>query len=270
MKTHVRKSIENYLEGFLQGLINKYDPEVVKDEILKKSSFDEKKGNYKPFHAALIPPELLRIQNFFRSFSTSLGQGVFEYIAKIVTESNDKWIDVKLHYKFGAVSSPNIQSIIDNFIEDILNKTKKPYPYPPSVLLNSKNQKKNSKNRKKIVVDLSFRDKNENIYFIEIKSPKPNKDQTRQTKEKFLFLLSSYSNSKIYYALPYNPYGENKSDYRWGFTKMFFDLDEEVLIGKEFWDFIGGANTYEEILKIFRKVGKRKGREITKRLIKVE
>ena len=49
---------------------------------------------------------------------------------------------------------------------------------------------------------------------------------------------------------------------------MFFDLNKEVLIGKEFWDFLGGENTYEEILKIFRTVGKRKGKGIIRRLIK--
>jgi len=262
MEDQVKKSIESYLEGFLQGLINKYDPKVIKDEILKKSAFDEKKGKYKPFHVALIPFDLLRIQSFFRSFSTSLGQGVFEYIAKIVAESNEKWIEVRSNYKFSAVASPNIQSIVDNFIEDILNKQVKPYPYPEFPSPNSKNQKK-------IVVDLSFKDKETGIfYLIEIKSPKPNKDQTRQTKEKFLFLSATYPNSKVYYALPYNPYGENKSNYKWSFTKMFFDLDEEVLIGKEFWDFLGGRNTYEEILKIFRSVGERKGKEITRKLIK--
>lgn len=262
MKTNVKKSIESYLEGFLQGLINKYDPKVVKDEILKKATFDERKGEYKPFHAALIPSELLRIQSFFRSFSTSLGQGVFEYIAKIVAESKDKWIEVKSNHKFNAVASPNIQSAVDTFIENILRKKVEPYPYPEFPT-------PDSKNKKKIVVDLSFKDKETGtVYFIEIKSPKPNKDQTRQTKEKFSFLLSTYSNSKVYYALPYNPYGENKSDYKWSFTKMFFNLDEEVLIGKDFWDFLGGENTYEEILTIFRSVGERKGKEITRKLIK--
>ncbi len=118
------------------------------------------------------------------------------------------------------------------------------------------------------MVDLSFKDKETGeIYFIEIKSPKPNKDQTRQTKQKFSFLLATYENSKAYYALSYNPYGERKENYKWEFTKMFFDLDKEVLIGREFWDFLGGEGTYDEILQIFKKVGERKGKEITKRLI---
>ena len=262
MKANVKESIESYLEGFLQGLINKYDPKVVRDEVLKKVTFDEKRGNYKPFHAALMPSELLRIQSFFRSFSTSLGQGVFEYIAKIVVESNEEWIDVRSNYKFRAVASPNIQSMVDDFIEDVLSRKIEPYPYP-------KFPSPNSENEKKIVVDLSFKDKKTGtIYFIEIKSPKPNKDQTRQTKEKFSFLLATYPNSKVYYALPYNPYGENKLNYKWSFTKMFFNLEEEVLIGKEFWDFLGGEDTYEEILEIFRTIGERKGKEITRRLIK--
>ena len=262
MKDDVKKSIENYLEGFLQGLINKYDPKVVKDDVFKKVTFDKKKGEYKPFHAALIPSDLLRIQSFFRSFSTSLGQGVFEYIANLIASSNSRWTDVRSNYKFEAYASPNIQTVVDTFIEDIINKKKNPYPYPAF-------PEPNSKSVKHIIVDLSFKDKEtDTIYFIEIKSPKPNKDQTRQTKEKFLFLLATYSNSKVYYALPYNPYGEIKSNYKWSFTKMFFDLDIESLIGKEFWDFIGGENTYEEIIEIFREVGEKKGKEITKRLIK--
>jgi len=261
MKASTRKSIESYLEGFLQALINKYDPKVIKNEVLKEYTFDRKKGEYKPFHAALIPPELLRIQSFFRSFSTSLGQGVFEYIARLVTESNKRWIDVKSNHKFEAYATSDIQSIIDNFLEAIADKKMKPYPYPkfphPSI-----------EDTKRIVVDLSFKEKNtEKIYFIEIKAPKPNKDQTRRTKEKFLFLLATYPDSKVYYALPYNPYGENKKDYNCSFTKMFFDMKKEVLVGKEFWDFIGGKGTYEEILRIFKKVGKEKGKEITRRLI---
>ena len=164
-----------------------------------KVFYDEENGEHKPFHAALIPAELLRTQSFFRSFSASLGQGVFEYIAKIVAESNDKWIEVRSNHKFEAFASPNIQSAVDTFIESILNKKTSPYP----------------------------------------QFPKPNKDQTRQTKEKFLLLIATYPKSKVYYALPYNPYGERKENYRWSFTKMFFDLNNEILVDKEFWDFLG-------------------------------
>jgi len=258
----VAEEIESYLHGFLQGLVNKYDPSVVKNEIFKKGFLSEEKGKYKPFHAALIPAELLRIQSFFRSFSTSLGQGVFEYIAKIVSRANPKWVEVKSNSKFDATASPDVQSIVDNFLEALEKKEKKPLFIPgfPSL---------SSSNIKKITVDLYLKSKRGRKFFFEIKSPKPNKDQTRRTKEKFLYLLATYPDSKTFFALPYNPFGEDKQKYKWSFTEMFFEK-KELLIGKEFWDFIGGKNTYEEILRVFQKVGKERGKDIIKHLIKGE
>ncbi|MFN7088289.1 MAG: TdeIII family type II restriction endonuclease, partial [Candidatus Paceibacteria bacterium] len=32
---------------------------------------------------------------------------------------------------------------------------------------------------------------------------------------------------------------------------------EEFLIGKEYWDFLGGENTFEELLALFDRVGKK-------------
>ncbi len=259
MKQKTKEKIWVYLEGFMQGLVNKYDPKVIKDEVLEKALFDPAKGNYKPFHMALIPKELLRIQSFFRSFSTSLGQGVFEYIAKIVAEDSRRWKEVKRNSKFKATASSNVESFIDRFLEDVaLGRVK---PYPVSL------PKPKDDSTKEIVVDLYLYD-GKTRYFIEIKSPKPNKDQTRRTKEKFLYLLATYPDSKTYYGMPYNPYGEEKSKYRWSFTSMYFDLQNEVLIGSEFWDFIGGKGTYKELLELFREFGEEKGKEITGRLIR--
>ncbi len=259
MKQKTKEKIWVYLEGFMQGLVNKYDPKIIKDEVLEKALFDPAKGNYKPFHMALIPKELLRIQSFFRSFSTSLGQGVFEYIAKIVAEDSRRWKEVKRNSKFKATASSNVESFIDRFLEDVaLGRVK---PYPVSL------PKPEDDSTKEIVVDLYLYD-GKTRYFIEIKSPKPNKDQTRRTKEKFLYLLATYPDSKTYYGMPYNPYGEEKSEYRWSFTSMYFDIQNEVLIGSEFWDFVGGAGTYKELLELFREFGEEKGKEITGRLIR--
>ncbi|MHC1588793.1 MAG: TdeIII family type II restriction endonuclease [Methermicoccaceae archaeon] len=260
MEKEVEIQIEQYLNGFLQGLVNKYDPKVVRDEVLQEALFSDEKGEYKPFHAALIPPELLRLQSFFRSFSTSLGQGVFEYIAKLVAEANPRWRDVKANYAFKANASPAVQSAVDTFLEDVISRRVPPFPTPAF-------PEPNSQFIKEVVVDLSFKSRDGDLYFIEIKSPKPNKDQTRRTKEKFLFLLATYPNARAYYAFAYNPYGELKQSYRWSFTRQFFDLEREVLMGKQFWDFVGGKDTYEAILNVFEKVGREKGREITRRLI---
>ena len=137
MKSKTKERIWDYLEGFMQGLVNKYDPKVIKREILKKQFFDGKKGEYKPFHMALIPEEFLRIQSFFRSFSTSLGQGVFEYIAKIIAEDSGLWQEVKRNERFYATASPNIQAFIDDYLEKLEKRIIKPsknvkFPNPSS------------------------------------------------------------------------------------------------------------------------------------------
>jgi type II restriction enzyme len=54
-------------------------------------------------------------------------------------------------------------------------------------------------------------------------------------------------------AIPYNPY-EPEPYQRWTLQGLF-DLKNEILVAEEFWDFLGGRNTYEELLDLFEKVG---------------
>jgi hypothetical protein len=44
------------------------------------------------------------------------------------------------------------------------------------------------------------------------------------------------------------------------------DFENEVLIGKEFWDIVGGPGTYEEILSIYQEVGREKGPDMLDQL----
>jgi len=61
----------------------------------------------------------------------------------------------------------------------------------------------------------------------------------------------------------YNPYFPN--DYqRWTCLK-FFDKGKDFLIGKDFWDFLGGINTYEELIEIYEKVGEEIRPELDKK-----
>jgi len=51
----------------------------------------------------------------------------------------------------------------------------------------------------------------------------------------------------------YNPYYPEKYK-RWTCLK-FFDIGKDFLIGKDFWDFLGGNGTYEQLIKIYENVG---------------
>ncbi|MGQ9487129.1 MAG: TdeIII family type II restriction endonuclease [Armatimonadota bacterium] len=72
-RTHER--IKGYLEGFIEGLVEGYKnwhhPAYGSlSQYLKQKSA---KGILKPFHYAIMPAELLKINAFERSFSTKLG-----------------------------------------------------------------------------------------------------------------------------------------------------------------------------------------------------
>jgi type II restriction enzyme len=54
-------------------------------------------------------------------------------------------------------------------------------------------------------------------------------------------------------AIPYNPY-EPEPYQRWTLQGMY-DLKNEILVAAEFWDFLGGKNTYEDLLEVFEQVG---------------
>jgi len=100
--------------------------------------------------------------------------------------------------------------------------------------------------------------------------PKPNKGQCLEATGRLLqiygILQARYSKVKAYYATAYNPYGIEKSTYKHSFVLNYMDVDNEVLLGKEFWDLVGGDETYEGILGIYQEVGRDKGPDMLDQL----
>ena len=115
-----------------------------------------------------------------------------------------------------------------------------------------------------------IRDKKQNEIFFEIKSPKPNKGQCLEVTERLLHIhavkRAGAPRIRTYFAMAYNPYGSSKASYTHSFTLRYLDIKNEVLIGKEFWDLVGGKGTYEEVLEIYREVGREKGPDMIEQL----
>ena len=120
------------------------------------------------------------------------------------------------------------------------------------------------------IADLYVETKSGEEWFFEIKSPKPNKGQCLEATGRLLQIQAithaKYPKAKAFYATAYNPYGVEKSTYRHSFVVNYMDLANEVLIGKEFWDMVGGKGTYEEVLSIYQEVGKEKGQDMLDQL----
>jgi hypothetical protein len=114
------------------------------------------------------------------------------------------------------------------------------------------------------IADLYLRDKAGHEYFFEIKSPRPNKGQCLEVAERLLRIHAIKQKNRpfanAYFAMAHNPYGTRLEDYRHSFSLQYLDMQNEVLLGADFWTLVGGEGTYEELLEIYREVGREKGK----------
>ena len=92
-------------------------------------------------------------------------------------------------------------------------------------------------------------------YFFEIKTVKPNMDIFEKSKTKLLeWIARRRSSVKVFLAFPYNPY--HPVPYARFTETGMMDHPNDFLIGDEYWDFIGGKDTFPQLLETFDEVGK--------------
>jgi len=72
--------------------------------------------------------------------------------------------------------------------------------------------------------------------------------------------------ARTFYAMAYNPYGEAKQAYKHSLALRYLDMDDQVLLGPEFWELVGGPGAYELVLDLYREVGRTKGPDILDQL----
>lgn len=108
-------------------------------------------------------------------------------------------------------------------------------------------------------VDIKLVSNTGEVYFFDIKTAKPNAGGFKEYKRTLLQWVATYLAEnptaivQSLIAIPYNPY-EPKPYSRWTMMGMI-DLPNELKVGNEFWDFLGGVGTFEQLLDIFERVG---------------
>ncbi len=108
-------------------------------------------------------------------------------------------------------------------------------------------------------VDVYLESSDNEIFLIDIKTAKPNKGGFKEFKRTLLewtaVVLAENPNAKVntLIAIPYNPY-EPKPYSRWTMAGML-DLENELKVAEEFWDFLGGTGAYNDLLGCFERVG---------------
>lgn len=257
IKSATSAKIKGYLEGFIQGIINEHKTSSLKPTDLRPTEKFSENGEIKPFHEALLPDGIMRINEFERSFSTKLGTS-FEECARLIGQDFHGHAE-RSHQVSGKISKKAVA-----FIENTVNMTgTKGAKWNYTDLAKKVCSFTGNGIERTCVADLYLRTKTGQEMYFEIKSPKPNKGQCLEVTDRLLKLHAIRKKAppavRTFFAMAYNPYGDSRSYYKHSFTLNYLDFRNQVIIGKEFWDIVGGKGTYEELLEIYREVGKQKG-----------
>lgn len=216
---------------------------------------------YRPFHEALLTKELVAASAFERSFSTSFGQGPIEEISRLLAISTGaectRQKETRVNVNKGAVDE--IGRILGALRDGVSS------PNWGKELARILAFTKGDFVQARILSDIWIR-RNGTDIFISIKTVKPNIDQTEIAKKDMLMLKAHDHKYETYFGLYYNPGGPRREDYNWSMPSKMFDMAHDVcvLIGQEYWDFVGGENAYTDLLEIFGEVGEKSRRKLKK------
>lgn len=210
-----------------------------------------------PFHTRLLGKDRLALYQFIHSLNTNFGTTIFEPVALALASSN--FTVAVSQQTAGKQISSEAHSVIQNIMDDLSTATITPNKIQEIKEIRKVCTKGVMKNVKLTKVDIKLISKDNTIYYFDLKTAKPNAGGFKEFKRTLLEWVAATlaenptANVQSFIAIPYNPY-EPKPYTRWTMRGML-DLDNELKVAKEFWDFIGGEGAYEDLLDCFEQVG---------------
>jgi len=231
---------------------------IIKDAIIKKLNEYRLIGDIKPFHERLFSKERIRETSFFHSCSTTIGVTLFQNIACLIAKGNQNFKKVEAPRDARGNFSNEAKSIIEDIIFDLGRKLDDPKKRIPNIKKEIQEVLKVPSKSGSISTqraDLFLIDSKNNEIYIEIKTTKPNKGESEKIKRTLLKIVALRNKPVIVFCgIAYNPYEPEK--FAWPLPLNYLKLGEDLLVGKDFWDFLGGNGAYEELLEVFEEAGK--------------
>jgi len=245
-----KETISNLLEKKIEDKLKRYARET--------SSM--------PFLTRLIQDnEKVASYSFIHSLATTLGMSIYEDVSKIIAEESSKECFTK--YDIGGVISREQKSVIDDIVRRLRNREEEA-DNGKEIKQILKASPKNGRVQKEGKIADFYMLRNGVEHYFEIKTVKPNMDVFTKSKTKLLEWVARRRKSvKVFLAFPYNPYHPEPYE---RFTEQgVLERGKEFLVGKEYWDFLGGENTFEQLLELFDSVGKKFKAKIRKKIQEV-
>ena len=210
-----------------------------------------------PFHTRLLGKDRMALFSFIHSLNTNFGTSIFEPVSLAIASTTFK--EAKTQATAGTRISEAAQRIIQDIMDDLTAAHSRPQKTREIEAIRNVCQTGNMKTVKPTRVDICLQNHDDKLYLFDIKTAKPNKGGFKEFKRTLLewtaCVLAENPTAEIntMIAIPYNPY-EPKPYSRWTMAGML-DLDNELKVAEEFWDFLGGKGTYLQLLDIFEQVG---------------
>ncbi len=241
MDSTTRNALKEYMKKFVRRMSTKVGDFSVEDV---RRAF--------PFHDLFFRDEAIVAFKLQRSIVTSMGMGFYPEIARLIAAQN---YHPRLEYPLEVTLDENMCNRIEQTVSELRTAARKPdFATEMDEILSSTGGPPRTT---QVIADLYIPDFRGGPLFAELKSPKPNLDVAAESKKKMLYCRAhseiQEQVGRATFALPYNPYVE-RGKYNWWPTLQIMDMVEDVTIGEEFWDLVGGESTYEELLRIIADV----------------
>jgi len=237
-----KNAVEDTLRRSLRNKFQNYNPEPAA----------------MPFHTRLLGKDRLALYSFIHSLSTNFGTTIFEPVAIALAANQFK--SAKSQVISGIYIAEPAQIAIQQIIDGLT--TAETAPDKISEIQQIRSACLGNPTRRKVKptrVDIWLEGHDGSLYLFDIKTAKPNAGSFKEFKRTLLEWTAAILtedptiNVHTLIAIPYNPYAPQPYN-RWTMRGML-DLSEELKVAEEFWDFLGGQGTFDDLLGCFERVG---------------
>ncbi len=231
--------------------------EVIRNAIRGKLASYKPEPSDKPFQVRLLGKDRMALYTFIQSLNTTFGTSIYEPVAKEIARQRFDRVELQ-------ASAPKEMSVgMRSKVDEIVRRLESADASPSRIdhrrdLLSATNA-----DPEKVMVRLSKIDvllqRENKLYLVDIKTAKPNVSGFQKYKRTLLEWMGAFMeldpSLEIFpmIAIPYNPY-DPKPYSRWTLRGML-DLNHELVVAEEFWDFLGGSGSFDEVLQCFERVG---------------
>lgn len=229
---------------------------TIKESIRRKFKNYKPESDEKPFHYRLLGKNRMALYSFIQSLNTTFGISIFEPVAEVLAET--RFAKAQSQYVVGDEISEHAQLEITRIIND-LTIGNAPDKHKEIQKIRTVCQRGKMNRLRPVKVDLFLETHEGSIFLFDLKTAKPNisnfKDFKRTLLEWCAIILAKNPFLDIHslIAIPYNPYAPKPYE-RWTLRGML-DLEQELKVADEFWDFLGGEGAYQDLLCCFESAG---------------